>query len=86
MKHIGINTQSALGGEPKFKDNFGFVAILMGHSLDFISVDNFEGQGSTYKKREQQLINIVQNGERLFQGTKYELYQLLRSATQKADD
>ena len=43
-----------------------------------IVVDDYEGAGSTYKKRDLQQIKITNNGDTLFDGNKYELFNLLK--------
>lgn len=78
MKNLAVKTQGIKGGNPQYKENLGLVTTFIGHSEDFISVDNFEGQGDSYKKREMTEIKIVQNGTVLFQGDKYELFEKLK--------
>lgn len=81
MAHLSIETQGIKGATTNKKVNLGYVQTFLKHEQDYISVDNFEGQGATYKQREQPEIKIVQNGEELFKGTKYELFELLRKTT-----
>lgn len=78
MKELAIKTQGIKGQEPQYKENLGLVTTFINHSEDFISVDNFEGYGESYKKRELTEIKIVQNGTVLFQGNKYELFEKLK--------
>lgn len=79
MKNLAIKTQNSQGGQPLYKENLGFVTTFLNHSEDFISVDNFEGSGESYKKRELSEITIVQNGKVLFSGDKYQLFEKLKS-------
>lgn len=73
-----IVTISKKGGQPQRKET-GYTAIKLRHNLDEICVDDYEGVGSNYKKRETQLINIYHNGNILFSGDKYELFNLLKT-------
>lgn len=46
----------------------------------YISADAFQGEGKTYKRREECQIQIVSNGTFLFEGTFTELCEILKSA------
>ncbi len=78
MKNLAIKTQNTKGNEPKYTENLGYVTTFLRHSGDKITVDDFEGQGDSYKQREFTKIEIVNNGETLFSGDKYELFEILR--------
>jgi len=82
MNNIHIETQGVKGGNTKVS-NVGYVITCLRHQQDRITIDDFEGFGKDYKQRETQLIEIIQNGEVLFSGDKYELYDILRA--QKKD-
>ena len=77
MKYLAIQTENPKGKEPKYKENFGQVTTFINHIKDFIKVDNFEGYGESFTKRELSEITIVQNGKILFSGDKYELFKQL---------
>jgi hypothetical protein len=78
MKNLEVKVQGVRGGTPQFL-RVGYVNIFMCHPEDFVLVDSFEGQGDTYQRREQVLVKIVGNGEILFEGTKQELFEKLKS-------
>lgn len=79
MKTLSIKTQNKSGNAPQFKENIGYVTAFLRHSEDRIVIDDFEGEGVTYKQRECTEIKIVENGKTLFQGTKFELFEKLKS-------
>ena len=78
MENINLITIGVKGGKSKLS-KVGYAELTLRHILDFIAVDDFEGQGKDYKQRELQLIKVVHNDETLFSGTKYELFDILRS-------
>jgi len=78
MKNINITTQGVKGKETK-SQNVGYLLACLRHEQDRIVIDDFEGQGSDYKQRELQKIEIIQNGKVLFNGDKYELFEKLKS-------
>ena len=78
MSSISVKTQGVKGGSIQYKEKIGYVTTFLRHSEDFIAVDDFEGHGNSYKKRELTEIRIVQNGVVLFSGTKYELFEILK--------
>jgi len=73
-----INTQSIKGGNSKTTE-VGYILISLRHNQDRISIDDFTGHGDSYKQREQQEIMIIENGNMLFSGTKYELFEILKN-------
>lgn len=75
---IAVKTQGVKGGNIQYKEKIGYVTTFLSHAEDFITVDDFEGYGKNYKKRELTEIKIVQNGVVLFSGTKYELFEILK--------
>lgn len=77
MDNIHIETQGIKGGNTK-TSNVGYTIAYLKHSEDMITIDDFEGFGNDYVQRELQLIEIIQNGETLFSGDKYELFDILR--------
>lgn len=77
MGNISIETQGLKGGATQKKE-VGSVQTFLRHEQDFIFIDNFEGFGDSYKQRELTKITIVENGNVLFSGDKYELYQQLK--------
>ena len=78
MKNLAIKTQKKTGNEPKYQENLAFVTTFINHSEDYIVVDNFEGQGDSYKQRELSEISIFENGVLIFSGSKYELFEQLK--------
>lgn len=78
MEGFSITTQGVRGGKTKTK-KVGYTLIELRHDQDRIVVDDFSGQGNTYQKRELQEITIIQNGKILFQGDKYELFNVLKN-------
>lgn len=74
--HINLTIQGIKGGNTKIQ-KAGYVLIELRHHQDIITVDDFEGTGNSYKQRELQNIQIIQNGETLFEGSKYELFEIL---------
>ena len=77
LEYIHLETQGVRGGNTKTQ-KVGYVIACLRHDQDRITIDDFEGRGDTYKQRESQHIEIVQNGEVLFSGTKYELFDILK--------
>ena len=78
MKHLSIETQNLKGNELKYKKNLGFVSVSLKHLEDKIVVDDFQGSGGSYKQREMTEIRIYNNGELIFKGDKYDLFEQLR--------
>jgi hypothetical protein len=77
--NIKIETQGVKGGNTKII-NVGYALICLKHEQDRITIDDFEGTGTNYKQRETQLIEIIENGKVLFSGSKYELFELLKTS------
>lgn len=78
MENILIETQGIKGGQAK-SQIVGYVLACLRHSQDRIIIDDYQGQGDSYKQRELQLIEIIENGKILFSGDKYELFEKLKS-------
>jgi hypothetical protein len=78
MNNLSLKTQGIRGGTPQYKEKVGSITAFLRHSEDRIVIDDFTGSGNTYKKREQTLIEIYDNGQLLFAGTKQELFEILR--------
>ena len=78
MENILIETQGIKGGQAK-SQRVGYVLACLRHSQDRIEIDDYQGQGESYKQRELQLIEIIENGKILFSGDKYELFEKLKS-------
>lgn len=78
MENILLETQGVKGGQTKTQ-KVGYLLATLRHDQDRIIIDDFEGQGETYKQRELQKIEIIQNGKILFSGDKYELFEKLKS-------
>lgn len=81
--NLSIKTQGKRGGNPTYKENIGYSNNFLGHPEDSILIDSYEGQGNSYKKRETLLIEIRHNGNLLFSGDKYELYEILKNHSNK---
>jgi len=77
MEKLTITTQGIKGGDTKTQ-KAGYALIELRHDQDRITIDDFEGRGTTYKQRELQNIEIIQNGKVLFSGNKYELFEILK--------
>lgn len=77
MNNIHLETQGIKGGNTK-TSKVGYALICLRHPADRIIVDDYEGAGERYKQREQQLIEIIENGKLLFSGTKQELFEILK--------
>jgi hypothetical protein len=75
--NIHLETQGIKGGKTK-TENVGYIMACLRHDQDRITIDDFEGFGKSYKQRELQRIEIIQNGEVLFSGDKYELFEILK--------
>ena len=84
MKNLTITTQGVRGGNTK-TSNIGYVLCELRHDQDRIIIDDFEGSGDNYKQRELQQIEIIQNGEVLFSGDKYELFDIIRKNNENAN-
>lgn len=78
MKNIHLETQGVKGGKTQTKE-VGFLIACLRHEQDRISIDDFIGSGETYKQREIQRIEIIENGKVLFTGNKYELFEILKN-------
>ncbi len=78
MSNLSLKTQGIRGGAPQYKEKVGSITTFLRHSEDRIVIDDFSGSGNTYKKREQSLIEIYDNGKLLFTGTKQELFEILK--------
>jgi hypothetical protein len=78
-KNITLTTQGVQGGNTK-TSNVGYCLIELRHGQDRITVDDFQGTGRDYKQREFQKIEIIENGNVLFSGSKYELFEVLKKA------
>lgn len=74
--NIQIETQGVKGGKTKTQ-KVGYLLACLRHDQDKITINDFEGQGNTYKQRELQWIEIIHNGKLLFAGNKYELFEIL---------
>lgn len=78
MENIHIETQGVKGGKTQSK-KVGYLLATLRHNEDRIIIDDFEGKGDSYKQRELQEIQIIQNGKILFSGDKYELFEILKN-------
>lgn len=77
-----IHIQNQKGGEFKTIENVGFGRIVL-NEQDCITVDEFEGVGKNYKKREQREIKIYFGNEEIFCGTILELREQLKTGEKK---
>jgi hypothetical protein len=78
MSKLTAVTQGVKGGNTK-GGKVGYANITMGVFEDRVTFDAYEGQGNTYKEREMINISVYHNGELIWMGDKYELYEKLRS-------
>ena len=76
-ENITITTQGIKGSNTK-TNKAGYALIELRHDQDRITIDDFEGQGRSYRQRELQRIEIIQDGKLLFSGSKYELFDILK--------
>lgn len=78
---LSVKTQNRRGGNPIWKENVGYGVIFIGGNQDtYISVDAFEGFGTSYKERDEPLIRIQGKlNEALFIGTFTELETKLKN-------
>ena len=76
MENLKVTTQGVKGGNTK-TEKVGYAMLELRHEQDRIIVDDFQGSGDSYKQRELQQIQIIQNGKVLFNGDKYELFKIL---------
>ena len=79
MENISLETQGVKGGKTTKTNSLGSVQTFLRHEQDFIFIDDFEGYGDKYKQRELTKITIVQNGDVLFSGDKYQLFEILKA-------
>lgn len=77
MNNIFIETRGVKGEEIENK-TVGYVVVELRNCQGTIIVDDFIGCGNTYKQREHQLIEIMENGTVLFSGNKEELFKILK--------
>lgn len=77
MNKLSVVTQGVKGGNTK-GGKVGYINATLGHIEDRVLFDAYEGQGSTYKEREMVNISVYQNGELIWEGNKYELYEKLK--------
>lgn len=80
MNNIKYSSQGIKGYKPAPQKTVGYICVDLRHKEDYISVDDYEGYGANYKQREITQIQIVQNGEVLFKGDKYELFEILKKS------
>jgi len=80
MSNLAVTIENRRGGKTKTVSNLGYIQVALRHPDDEIVIDDFEGSGESYKQREMTEIRIYQNGEKLFAGSKLELFDLLRLA------
>jgi hypothetical protein len=78
MSNLSFSTTGVKGTPPKHTEKIGRIVNYLRHTEDRIVVDDFEGQGNSYKKRELTLIEVYENGKLLFSGNKYELFEILK--------
>jgi hypothetical protein len=79
MQNLKIRTQGIRGGKHQYKNNIGEVIVFLNHEEDKIKIDYFQGQGQDYKQRETEEIQVYDNGEMIFFGSKRELFEKLKS-------
>jgi hypothetical protein len=72
---IFLQTQGIKGGNTK-SQKVGYILVLPRENA-MITIDAFEGQGLSYKPREQKKILIAADGKNIFEGTFDELIEKL---------
>lgn len=77
MENIYLETQGPKGGNTKTQ-KVGYLLACLRHPSDRIIIDDYQGTGDSYKQRELQKIEIIQNGKVLFSGDKYQLFEQLK--------
>jgi hypothetical protein len=77
---LSVKTRNRRGGNPIWKENVGYGVIFLNDKNEkYISVDAFEGFGTSYKEREEPLIRIQgELNELIFVGTFAELETKLK--------
>ena len=74
MKTLALKTQGITGGTPKYTPKVGYVNVFYdGLSSTSILIDNYVGNGDSYKQRDEPIIDIKQDGKIIFSGTIEEL-------------
>ncbi len=79
MSNLKLKTVGVRGGLPIYQEKIGATITFIRHDEDYVVIDDFEGQGETYKKRELTEIRVYENGSLIFQGDKYEFFNKLKS-------
>jgi hypothetical protein len=77
MEYINLETKGVKGGKTKVQQ-VGYLIACLRHRLDMIVIDDYISDGKNYIPREQQLIEVIENGKVLFSGTKHELFEKLK--------
>ena len=76
---INLKTQNKRGNEPNYKEDLGYITTFIeGKHNASISIDMFDGQGETYKRRETPIISIFYGGLKAFEGNTAELIEKLK--------
>ena len=68
MKNLQIRTINAVSNQPLYTENLSETIVFLRHENDKIKVSN----------KEQIEVEVIDNGETIFLGTKTELFELLR--------
>lgn len=76
-ENIYLETQGIKGGKTKTQ-KVGYAIVCFRNHQDRITIDDFYGQGETYKQREVQLIEVIDNGKVIFSGGIKELFERLK--------
>lgn len=78
MENIHLEVQGVKGGNTK-SQKAGYLLVCLRQNQDRITIDDYEGFGDTYKQRELQKIEVIENGKILFSGSKYDLFSILKN-------
>ena len=80
MKDLALKTQGIRGGTPKWTEKVGYVNVFYdGTARTSILIDNFVGYGDDYKRREEPIIDIQEEGKIVFSGTIKQLREKLNN-------
>ena len=76
MADLKLKYQGIKGGEPIWKNRVGYISAFFNNIK--IIIDNYQGFGNSYKKREEPIIDIQEDGKMIFSGTIKELKDKLK--------
>jgi hypothetical protein len=75
---LNIRTQGIQGKTLSNFKEVGFVEVRPEYSINRITFDDFEGDGNAYHRRKQTHIRILEDKDVIFEGTFYDLINILK--------